>query len=62
MDKKVKRSIEVYLNGAKVKGSVDAINAEVRKLNKEIKNLTIGTKEYEEKAMQISHLKGILQV
>ena len=61
MDKKVKKSIDIYLNGAQVNGSVNSINAEIRKLTKEMNKLTIGTDEYEKKAKQISNLKGILQ-
>lgn len=61
MDKSVKKSIKLYLDGKQVSGSVNAINAEVRKLTKEMNKLTIGTDEYEKKAKEISNLKGILQ-
>ena len=61
MDKSVKKSIKLYLDGQQVSGSVNAIKAEVRKLTKEMNKLTIGTDEYEKKAKEISNLKGILQ-
>ena len=61
MDKSVKKSIKLYLDGKQVEGSVNAINSEVRKLTKEMNKLTIGTDEYEKKAKEISNLKGILQ-
>jgi len=46
MDKSVKKSIKLYLDGQQVSGSVNAIKAEVRKLTKEMNKLTIGTDEY----------------
>ena len=49
MDKSVKKSIKLYLDGKQVEGSVNAINSEVRKLTKEMNKLTIGTDEYEKK-------------
>lgn len=61
MDNKVKKNIKLYLDGKQVEGSVNSINAEVRKLTKEMNKLTIGTKEYEDKAREISKLKSILQ-
>ena len=61
MDKSVKKSIKLYLDGKQVEGSVNAINSEVRKLTKEMNKLTIGTDEYEKKAKEIANLKGILQ-
>ena len=60
MDKKVKKSIKLYLDGKQVEGSVNNIRSEVRKLTKEMNKLTIGTKEYEDKAREIRKLNSIL--
>lgn len=60
MDNKVKKSIELYLDGKPVEGSVNNIRAQVRKLTAEMNKLEIGTKEYEDKAREISRLNSIL--
>lgn len=54
------RSLKIYIDGKEVEGSVGAINKELRKLKGEMKNLTIGTEEYEKKAAEIRKLNGIL--
>lgn len=61
MDKSVKKSIKLYLDGKPVEGSVNGIRSEIRKLTAEMNKLTIGTDEYEKKAKEISNLNGILQ-
>ena len=60
MDKKVAKTIKLYLDGKQIDGSVAGIRAEIRKLTGEMKNLTIGTKEYEDKAKEISKLNSIM--
>jgi len=60
MDKSVKKSIKLYLDGKQVEGSVNNIRSEVRKLTGEMNKLTIGTKEYEDKAREIRKLNSIL--
>ena len=60
MDKKVSRSIKLYLDGKQIDGSVNGIRAEVRKLTAEMNKLKVGTKEYQEKALEISKLNSIL--
>ena len=60
MDKKVSRTIKLYLDGKQIEGSVSGINAEIRSLTAEMNKLKIGTKEYQEKAKEISSLKTIL--
>ena len=54
------RSLKIYIDGKEVEGSVGAINKELRKLKGEMKNLTIGTEEYEKKVAEIRKLNGIL--
>lgn len=61
MDKSVKKSIKLYLDGKQIDGSVKSIKSEIRKLTGEMNKLTIGTKEYEEKAAEISKLNSILK-
>lgn len=56
-----KRSLKVYIDGTEVENSVNGINREIRKLKGEMRNLTIGTEEYERKARQLRELDGILQ-
>lgn len=60
MDKSVKKSIKLYLDGKQVEGSVNNIRSEVRRLTGEMNKLTIGTKEYEDKAREIRKLNSIL--
>ena len=60
MDKKVSRTIRLYLDGKQIDGSVNGIRAEVRKLTAEMNKLKVGTEEYEAKAKEISKLNSIL--
>ena len=60
-DKQYKRTLKVYIDGLEVENSVNGINKEIRKLKGEMRNLTIGTEEYERKARQLRELDGILQ-
>lgn len=60
-DKIYKRSLKVYIDGTEVENSVNGINREIRKLKGEMRNLTIGTEEYERKAKQLREFDGILQ-
>lgn len=59
-DKKTSRTIKLYIDGKEVEGSVKNIRSRVRELTGEMNKLTIGTKEYEEKAAEIRKLNGIL--
>ena len=60
MDKKVSRTIKLYLDGKQIDGSVNGIRAEIRKLTAEMNRLKVGTKEYEDKAKELSKLNSIL--
>lgn len=60
-DKMYKRSLKVYIDGKEVENSVAGIQREMRKLRGEMKNLTIGTEEYEKKAAEMRKLDGILR-
>ena len=59
-NKTYSRGIKIYIDGKEVEGSVGNINKQLRKLRGEMKNLTIGTDEYEKKAAEIRKLNGIL--
>lgn len=60
MNKKVSRSIQLYLDGKQIEGSVKGIRAEMRKLTGELNKMKVGTKEYQEKAAEISKQNAIL--
>jgi len=60
-DKMYKRSLKVYIDGKEVENSVAGIQKEMRKLRGEMKDLTIGTEEYEKKAAEMRKLNGILR-
>ena len=60
-DKVAKRTVKVYIDGKEVEASVGMINKQVRKLQNEMKNLTIGTDEYNQKVKEIRQLNGILE-
>ena len=60
MDKKVSRTIKLYLDGKQINGSVNGIRSEIRKLTREMNRLEVGTEEYQEKAKEISKLNSIL--
>lgn len=59
-DKVAKRTVKVYIDGKEVEASVGMINKQVRKLQREMKNLTIGSDEYNKKVKEIRQLNGIL--
>lgn len=59
-NKDVRRGIVLYLDGKEVVNNITAIEAECRKLVKEQKSMTRGSKEYIEQGKKIRMLKGIL--
>lgn len=60
-NKDVKRGIVLYLDGKEVQNNAHAIQAEMRKLKKEIDGCTVGSDEYIQKTKQYRTLNGILQ-
>lgn len=54
------RTVKIHIDGKEVDGSVGAINSQIRKLKGEIKNLTIGTDEYNKKVRELRSLNSIL--
>ena len=60
-DKSVKRGVYLYIDGKSIKNDVTSIDSEIRKLQRDIKNMTIGSAEYNRTMQKIQHLKGILK-
>ena len=60
-NKDVKRGIVLYLDGKEVQNNAHAIQAEMRKLKKEIDGCTVGSDEYIQKTRQYRQLNTILQ-
>lgn len=60
-NKDVKRGIVLYIDGKEVQNNAHAIQAEMRKLKKEIDGCTVGSDEYIQKTKQYRTLNGILQ-
>ena len=60
-NKDVKRGIVLYIDGKEVQNNARSIQAEMRKLKKEIDGCTVGSEEYSQKTKQYRALNGILQ-
>ena len=58
--KNVSRTVKLYIDNQEIDGSVKSIKSRIRELTGEMNKLTVGTKEYEERAKKIRELKGIL--
>ncbi|WP_299011993.1 phage tail tape measure protein [uncultured Polaribacter sp.] len=52
-NKKITRQLSIYINGKQVKNNLFSIGKEMGKLRGQIKHLTRGTKEYEEKSAEL---------
>lgn len=59
-NKDVKRGIVLYLDGKEVKNNAVSIQAEMRKVKKEINNCTIGSEEYVAATQKYQQLNAIL--
>lgn len=60
-DKQVKRGVYLYIDGKEVKNDVNAIATEIKRLQREIKDMTIGSEEYNRTMAKIKNLQGILR-
>ena len=58
--KNVNRTVKLYIDNQEIDGSVKSIRSRIRELTGEMNKLTVGTKEYEERAKKIRELNGIL--
>jgi len=60
MADQVKRQISIYLNGKQVANNLKQIRAEKRKINAELNQMEIGSKEYVAKMKELRRINGIL--
>ena len=56
-----RRQVSIFINGKEVANSIKGITAEKRKLNNELRNLTIGSTEYNKKAAELRKLDTIIR-
>lgn len=55
-----RRQVQIFINGKQVENTIRGITAEKRKLNAELRRMTIGTEEYEKAATELRRVNGIL--
>lgn len=60
-DKTVKRGVYLYIDGKEIKNDINSIDLEVKRLQRDIKNMTRDSEEYNRTMQKIQHLKGILR-
>lgn len=60
-DKTVKRGVYLYIDGKEIKNDINSIDLEVKRLQRDIKDMTRGSEEYNRTMQKIQHLKGILR-
>lgn len=59
-DKNLNASLKIWIDGKEIPNTVNAISKEMRKLQREQKDMTIGSEEYVEQTKKIKELNGIL--
>lgn len=60
-DKTVKRGIYLYIDGKEIKNDINSIDLEMKRLQRDIKEMTRGSEEYNRTMAKIQHLQGILK-
>lgn len=60
-DRKVKRGVYLYIDGKEINNDITSIQAEIRQLTKDIKDMQIGSEEYTHTVRKIRTLRGILK-
>lgn len=60
MAKTYNRTVKIFVDGSEVDNSIPAIQKRVRELTRDVKKMTIGTKEYTDTVQAIAQLNGIL--
>ena len=60
-DKSVKRGVYLYIDGKQIRNDVSSIKAEIKKLTNELKDMTIGSREYVEQMAKIRNLNSMLK-
>lgn len=60
MAKTYNRTVKVFIDGTEVEGTIPVIQKRIRELTRDVKKMTIGTKEYNDKVKEIAQLNFIL--
>ncbi len=60
-DKTVKRGVYLYIDGKEIKNDINSIDLEMKRLQRNIKEMTRGSEEYNRTMAKIQHLQGILK-
>ena len=60
-DRKVKRGVYLYIDGKEINNDITSIQAEIRQLTKDIKDMQIGSEEYTQTVRKIRTLRGIIK-
>ena len=60
MGKNLNRKVTIYINGTEIKSTIASLEAELKKLKNQQKQLTIGTEEYVETGKKIREIENIL--
>ena len=60
-DKTVKRGVYLYIDGKEIKNDINSIDLEMKRLQRDIKEMTRGSEEYNRTMAKIQHLQGIIK-
>ena len=60
-DKTVKRGVYLYIDGKEIKNDINSIDLEMKRLQRDIKEMTRGSEEYNRTMAKIQHLQRILK-
>lgn len=60
-DKTVKRGVYLYIDGKEIKNDINSIDLEMKRLQRDIKEMARGSEEYNRTMAKIQHLQGILK-
>ena len=60
-DKTVKRGVYLNIDGKEIKNDINSIDLEMKRLQRDIKEMTRGSEEYNRTMAKIQHLQGILK-
>lgn len=60
-DKTVKRGVYLYIDGKEIKNDINSIDLEMKRLQRDIKEMTRSSEEYNRTMAKIQHLQGIIK-
>lgn len=60
-NKTVKRGVYLYLDGKEIKNDINSIDLEIKRLQRDIKDMTRGSEEYNRTMAKVQNLQGILK-